>query len=160
MANPEETMSRLLESNMATAMVFNRASTFKRLDTGVPYEPKSLVWEAAEIMNREASNLAKEYLPWLLINVRHGVLVCDIDVSDPTRPSLAVLDVKTGEKRSGLVYDLVIKCTGATFEVSVSGEVKNNAFTGAPKADDLTRYLEQRKMLDNKGNMISRKKFC
>ncbi|KAF3291282.1 hypothetical protein TWF970_000504 [Orbilia oligospora] len=154
-------MPRLLESNVAAAMIFNSASSSSRtgelnLNTGVACGPRGLVGEAAELMTEEALKLAKEYLPWLVIRVRYEVVVSNIDFSNPGFPVLTVVDVKTGEEMTGIdfVYNLVIKCTGTTFEIPVSGEVKENAFTGVPNSIDLTTYLTQQKIFDNEKKKI------
>ncbi|KAK6515346.1 hypothetical protein TWF506_007688 [Arthrobotrys conoides] len=156
MTDEETLMSRLLEDNIASAMLFNTASKTGVLKTDVPCGPRNLVGEAVEVMTQEALELAKEYLPWLKITVRHEVVVSNIDVSDPARPVLTVVDVKTGEKLTGLdfVYDLVIKCTGTTFEIPVSGEIKENAFTGIPNSIDITTYLNRQGMLNNQEKKI------
>ncbi|KAK6519670.1 hypothetical protein TWF281_003491 [Arthrobotrys megalospora] len=159
MADPEETMAKLLKNNVATAMLFNSASKTGKLDTSVTCGPRHFSGDALEVMTKEAFNLAREYLPWLSINVRHGVTVSDIDVSDPAHPSLTILNVETGETQTGLVYDLVVKCTGTTFDIPVSGEIKDNAFTGVPNANLVTGYLEQQKMLDSEGKIIPGKRL-
>ncbi|KAF3308209.1 hypothetical protein TWF173_001622 [Orbilia oligospora] len=157
-------MPRLLESNVAAAMIFNSASSSSsssssrtgELNTGVACGPRGLVGEAAELMTEEALKLAKEYLPWLVIRVRYEVLVSNIDFSNPGFPVLTVVDVKTGEELKGIdfVYNLVIKCTGTTFEIPVSGEVMENAFTGVPNFIDLTTYLTQQKIFDDEKKKI------
>ncbi|KAF3199893.1 hypothetical protein TWF191_004210 [Orbilia oligospora] len=147
----ETIMPRLLESNVAAAMIFHSSSSSRtgKLNTDVACGPRSLVGEVAELMTEEALKLAKEYLPWLSISVRYEVAVSNIDFSNPAFPVLTVVDVKTGEELTGLdfVYNLVIKCTGTTFEIPVSGEVKENAFTGIPNSIDLTTYLTQQGMM-------------
>ncbi|KAF3204127.1 hypothetical protein TWF106_001642 [Orbilia oligospora] len=147
----ETIMPRLLESNVAAAMIFHSSSSSRtgKLNTDVACGPRSLVGEVAELMTEEALKLAKEYLPWLSISVRYEVVVSNIDFSNPAFPVLTVVDVKTGEELTGLdfVYNLVIKCTGTTFEIPVSGEVKENAFTGIPNSIDLTTYLTQQGMM-------------
>ncbi|KAK6517471.1 hypothetical protein TWF281_004126 [Arthrobotrys megalospora] len=148
--NDETMLPRLLESNVAAAMLFNSASKTGKLNTDVPCGPRSLVGKAAEMMTQDALELAKEYLPWLSISIRYEVIVSNIDFSNPAYPSLTVVDVRTGEELTGLdpVYNLVIKCTGTTFEIPVSGEIKEHAFTGIPNSIDLTAYLTQQSILD------------
>ncbi|KAK6348323.1 hypothetical protein TWF718_006124 [Orbilia javanica] len=154
MEDPEKMMSDLLTENISTAMLFNSATKGGGLNIDIPCGPRRIAGQAMEAMMRDALRFAKEYLPWLTINIRYGTIASDIDLSDPTRPILTVENVKTGEKETGLVYDFVLKCSGTTFEVPISGQIKENGFSGVPSSRRVTEYLENQGMLDSEGYII------
>ncbi|KAF3106234.1 hypothetical protein TWF103_006342 [Orbilia oligospora] len=154
MANPKKTMSDLLRNNISTAILFNNATKSGELNVDIPCGPRGISGHAMEAMTQDALRLAKEHLPWLSINIRYGVVVSDMDLSDPTHPVLTIENVKTGETETGLVYDLVIKCSGTTFEVPITGEIQENGFSGIPNSAQVAEYLENQKMLDNEGYII------
>ncbi|KAK6501663.1 hypothetical protein TWF481_009492 [Arthrobotrys musiformis] len=155
MEDPERMMCDLLKNNISTAILFNNATkNGGGLNVDIPCGPREIAGRAMEAMTQDALRLAREYLPWLSINVRYSVVVSDIDLSDPARPVLTVENVETGEKETGLVYDLVIKCSGTTFEVPVGGKIEEHGFTGIPSSSQTTEYLQRQGMLDSEGYII------
>ncbi|KAK6517909.1 hypothetical protein TWF506_005084 [Arthrobotrys conoides] len=154
MSDPQQMMSSLLQKNTSTAILFNNATESGELNIDIPCGPRGISGYAMEAMTQDALKLAKEHLPWLSINIRYGVVLSDIDLSDPTHPVLTIEDVKTGEVETGIVYDLVIKCSGTTFEVPISGAIEENGFAGIPNSGQVEEYLETQKILDNEGYII------
>ncbi|KAF3910236.1 hypothetical protein ABW21_db0203658 [Orbilia brochopaga] len=157
--NQEELTHRLLKENTLTAALFCDAVKSGKIDTSVACGPRDLAGRALEAMTREASELARKYLPWLKISIRHGVRAIDVDLRVPTRPLLTVEDLRTGSIETGIQYDLIIKTTGMTSGIPVSGDMKQNAYTGIPRSDSVAEYLDRHDILDDEGTIIPGKKI-
>ncbi|KAF3916242.1 hypothetical protein ABW21_db0200809 [Orbilia brochopaga] len=152
MANPDDTLKNLMGKNISTAALFLNAVDFESKDfnTKVPCGPRNLFGQALDAMTREANELARQHLPWLTIRIMHNKNVIKVDLTDPSRPFLTIEDTLSSVLFYR-TYDLVIKTTGTTWTIPVSGLVRDNAYTGIPNADALTNYLSRQCLLDEHG---------
>ncbi|KAF3100611.1 hypothetical protein TWF706_006164 [Orbilia oligospora] len=152
MADPERTLQSLFQRNTSTAALFISAVNFesKQLNTKIPCGPRGIFGQALEAMTQEALDLARRYLPWLNINIMYNAHVLKIDLADPTKPALTIESIHT-RVRLYKSYDLVLKPTGTTWKVPVSGDVGIHAYTGIPNANTVTTYLAQRNILNQEG---------
>ncbi|KAF3287525.1 hypothetical protein TWF970_007245 [Orbilia oligospora] len=134
MADPGGTLQSLFQKNVSTAALFISAVNFesKQLNTKIPCGPRGIFGQALEAMTHEALDLARRYLPWLNINIMHNAHVLKIDLADPTKPALTIESTHT-RVRLYKSYDLVLKPTGTTWKVPVSGDLGINAYTARTK---------------------------
>ncbi|KAJ6263612.1 hypothetical protein Dda_2180 [Drechslerella dactyloides] len=160
MANPAETLQKLIRENVSTAALFVNAVDFElgRMNTKIPCGPRSIFGRALEAMTQDAIELARKHLPWLTINITHNAHVSKIDLTDPVRPILTIEDTET-RILSNKSYNLLIKATGATWKVPVSGSVQSNAYTDIPSAKSVTKYLFERDILHLDGFIAPGKKL-
>ncbi|CAG8951625.1 hypothetical protein HYFRA_00005425 [Hymenoscyphus fraxineus] len=147
MADREKTLVKMQSENVASSIVFARASRDGTLDTEIACGPRDIVGQVLNDMTREALHLAKEYLPWLEIRVRFDTRVTDIHLSNPQKPVLTIKG-STGLDED-LQYDMIFKTTGTTSLSPVTGTVAVNAFTGIPGPKAIFEYLEKRNLMDS-----------
>jgi hypothetical protein len=145
-------MLEVLESlNVASAILFERASCTGCLDTSTVFGARNFAGEVLEIMMNDARELAAKYLPWLNVNFYFGVQVLDVDLRNHQKPTLTVQHQKDGWKETLFAYDLLAKATGTAYKVPVVGKIENITFTGVPDPDALCRYFKERRLFNDDG---------
>lgn len=67
-------MLEVLESlDVASAILFERASCTESFDTSTAFGPRNFAGEVLEIMTNDARELADKYLSWLNVNFYFGI---------------------------------------------------------------------------------------
>ncbi|KAK6527687.1 hypothetical protein TWF694_004668 [Orbilia ellipsospora] len=155
MAEPD-LLDILMTENVSAAALLLHATNFETGDfnTDIPCGPRNLLGKALDSMTNEASELAEKYLPWLKIKIRYDTQIVDISFADPSKPTLFIKDLRTGQIEPPTHCDILLKATGTTWRVPVAGDIYKNAYTGVPDPESVSKYLKEHDMLTEDGFLI------